>query len=299
MPGGQVRVRLDRHRQSDAGGIAHAAGALRSPPARGRGRAEGRPAAQGRRLWRPAVRRRPHRASRRRARSPMARPRCSSATATSSASATSPRAPTARSATSSRPRPPCSCTASIMCSTPSSTSSSTAICRWSRRSRRRCWRWSIATIDSFLGREEINRIFTLRRELIRFQRVLGPMGEVASKLARQDLPCIDAETRPYFSDVLDHVRRVQAMVDGLREVLTSVFEFEQPARAAADRRDHPPARRLGRDPRRADRDRRHLRHEFRAHARARHALRLFRRARGHRSSICTWLYVRFKRARWL
>ena len=80
-------------------------------------------------------------------------------------------------------------------------------------------------IDHFLGREEINRIFTLRRELIRFQRVLGPMGEVAGKFVRQELPCIDAETRPYFSDVLDHVRRVQALVDGLREVLTSVFEF--------------------------------------------------------------------------
>lgn len=80
-------------------------------------------------------------------------------------------------------------------------------------------------IDSFLGRDEINRIFALRRELIRFQRVLGPMGEVASKFVRQDLPCVDPETRPYFSDVLDHVRRVQAMVDGLREVLSSVFEF--------------------------------------------------------------------------
>ena len=80
-------------------------------------------------------------------------------------------------------------------------------------------------IDNFLGRHEINRIFTLRRELIRFQRVLGPMGEVAGKFVRQELPCIDAETRPYFSDVLDHVRRVQALVDGLREVLTSVFEF--------------------------------------------------------------------------
>jgi len=80
-------------------------------------------------------------------------------------------------------------------------------------------------IDSFLGRDEINRIFALRRELIRFQRVLGPMGEVASKFVRQDLPCVDPETRPYFSDVLDHVRRVQAMVDGLREVLNSVFEF--------------------------------------------------------------------------
>jgi len=81
------------------------------------------------------------------------------------------------------------------------------------------------TIDTFLGREEITRIFTLRRELIRFQRVLAPMGEVASKFVRTDLPCIDGETRPYFNDVLDHVRRVQTMVDDLREVLTSVFEF--------------------------------------------------------------------------
>jgi magnesium transporter len=42
---------------------------------------------------------------------------------------------------------------------------------------------------------------------------------------RLDLPGIDPEARPYFSDVLDHVRRVQMMVDDLREVLTSVFEF--------------------------------------------------------------------------
>ncbi len=80
-------------------------------------------------------------------------------------------------------------------------------------------------VDSFLGRQEVNRIFTVRRELIRFQRLLGPMGEVAQKLARQDLPCIDAEARHYFRDVQDHVRRVQARVDGLREVLTSVFEL--------------------------------------------------------------------------
>jgi magnesium transporter len=80
-------------------------------------------------------------------------------------------------------------------------------------------------VDGFLGREEVNRIFTLRRELIRFQRILGPMGEVALKLARQDLPCIDADARIYFRDVQDHVRRVQARVDALRETLTSVFEF--------------------------------------------------------------------------
>ena len=81
------------------------------------------------------------------------------------------------------------------------------------------------TIDAFLERAEIARIFTLRRELMRFGRILGPMEEVARKLARGDLTGIDAEARNYFSDVLDHVRCVEAMTAGLREVLTSVFEF--------------------------------------------------------------------------
>lgn len=81
------------------------------------------------------------------------------------------------------------------------------------------------TVDNFLGRDEIIRIFTLRREIIRFQRMLIPMGEVAAKFARAELPCIDQDARPYFSDVNDHVRRVQAMADGLKEVLNSVFEF--------------------------------------------------------------------------
>jgi magnesium transporter len=81
------------------------------------------------------------------------------------------------------------------------------------------------SLDAFLGREDITRIFTLRRQLTRFQRVLAPMGDVAGKLVRLDLPCIDTDARPYFSDVLDHVRRVQTMVDGLLQVLTSVFEF--------------------------------------------------------------------------
>jgi magnesium transporter len=81
------------------------------------------------------------------------------------------------------------------------------------------------TIDTFLGRAEIARIFALRRELLRFDRILVPMEEVARKLARSDLPGIDVEARHYFSDVLDHVRRVEAMASALREVLTSVFEF--------------------------------------------------------------------------
>lgn len=56
-------------------------------------------------------------------------------------------------------------------------------------------------------------------------REMAPMNEVATKLVKVELPCIDRDARPYFSDVRDHVRRVQTMVDDLREVLTSVFQF--------------------------------------------------------------------------
>jgi len=80
-------------------------------------------------------------------------------------------------------------------------------------------------LDTSLQRLEVARIFTLRRDLIRFNRVLIPMEEVARRLARSELPAVDAGARPYFNDVLDHVRRVETMVAGLREVLASVFEF--------------------------------------------------------------------------
>lgn len=79
--------------------------------------------------------------------------------------------------------------------------------------------------NSFLEREQVNHIFALRRELSRMQRILGPMGEVALKLARQDLPCIEPDARAYFRDVQDHVRRVQERAESLRDALNSVFQL--------------------------------------------------------------------------
>jgi magnesium transporter len=79
-------------------------------------------------------------------------------------------------------------------------------------------------LDAFLSREDVIRIFNLRRELTRFERVLGPMEEVARRLEHHDLPCIDANVRPYFRDVADHVRRVLVIAGSLREVLATVFE---------------------------------------------------------------------------
>ncbi len=75
-----------------------------------------------------------------------------------------------------------------------------------------------------IGRADIERIYELRRELVRLRRVSAPMVEVCSRLRHIELPFIDKNMRPYFKDVLDHVVRVNETIDGLREVLSFAFE---------------------------------------------------------------------------
>lgn len=79
-------------------------------------------------------------------------------------------------------------------------------------------------LDAFLSRVEIARIFDLRRELVRFGRIIGPMEEVANRLGHLDVVAIDAEIRPYFRDLVAQVDRVARRLDGLREILSFVLE---------------------------------------------------------------------------
>lgn len=79
-------------------------------------------------------------------------------------------------------------------------------------------------LDDSLDRDEIARIFRLRRETIHFQHVLTRMFEVCNKLANLDLPCISNDARPYFRDVRDHVVHVDAMSTGLIDVFRTALE---------------------------------------------------------------------------
>ena len=79
-------------------------------------------------------------------------------------------------------------------------------------------------LDSFLDRAETAKLFTVRRDLFRLQRILGPMEDLANRFVNIDLPQIDREIDPYFRDLADHVRRVSYRVAGLRDTLTSVIE---------------------------------------------------------------------------
>ncbi len=79
-------------------------------------------------------------------------------------------------------------------------------------------------IAHFLGRAETGRIFMLRRELFRLQRILGPTEDLASRFINLEMPQIDANIYPYMRDLLDHIRRLVYRVEGLRDTLTSVIE---------------------------------------------------------------------------
>lgn len=75
-----------------------------------------------------------------------------------------------------------------------------------------------------LGKAGIERLYQLRRELLRLRNAVVPLVEVCRKLEHADLPGVDPAMRPLFRDITDHVRRIQEEIDTLREVLAFAFE---------------------------------------------------------------------------
>jgi magnesium transporter len=71
---------------------------------------------------------------------------------------------------------------------------------------------------------EIERLYMLRRDLLRLRNAAGPLVEVCRRLTSADVPQIRAAMHPMFRDVTDHIRTVQEKIDALREVLAFAFE---------------------------------------------------------------------------
>jgi magnesium transporter len=75
-----------------------------------------------------------------------------------------------------------------------------------------------------LSQRDIERLYTLRRDLLRLRNAAGPLVEVCNRLEHAQLMAIDKAMQPLFRDVTDHVRRVREEIDALREVLAFAFE---------------------------------------------------------------------------
>jgi magnesium transporter len=95
-------------------------------------------------------------------------------------------------------------------------------------------------LEAFLSRDDVPRLFRLRREAIHLKHVLARMSDVCAKLANLDVPCVSAEARPYFRDVHDQLMRLDGMISGLVDVIGAVFEagslLEQQRQGASTRK---------------------------------------------------------------
>jgi magnesium transporter len=75
-----------------------------------------------------------------------------------------------------------------------------------------------------MTRAQIERLYLLRRDLLRLRNAVGPLVEVCGRLEHDNLPMVRPAMQPLFRDVTDHVRTVQERIDSLREVLAFAFE---------------------------------------------------------------------------
>jgi magnesium transporter len=75
-----------------------------------------------------------------------------------------------------------------------------------------------------IGPAEIERLYLLRRDLLRLRSAITPLAEVCRRLEHAEVLPADAAMQLLFRDVTDHVRQIQEEIDSLREVLAFVFE---------------------------------------------------------------------------
>lgn len=73
-------------------------------------------------------------------------------------------------------------------------------------------------------RNTTERIYELKRELVRLKRAVWPLVDVCNRLVRFDTALVPEDVRPYFRDVYDHVLRINETIDNLRELLTTALE---------------------------------------------------------------------------
>jgi len=72
--------------------------------------------------------------------------------------------------------------------------------------------------------DTVERLFTLKRELIQTRRAISPVREVFNQLTNRDETLIDADELVYFRDIYDHVIRLTDELDNYRELASATLD---------------------------------------------------------------------------
>ncbi|MBV9682163.1 MAG: hypothetical protein JO046_10250 [Solirubrobacterales bacterium] len=84
--------------------------------------------------------------------------------------------------------------------------------------------------------EQLERLFSLKRQLIAMRRVVTPQRDLFARSVDQiaELPGFELDERDYFRDVYDHLIRISDLIDSYRDLLSG--------RGGRDGSDEPRAR---------------------------------------------------------
>lgn len=72
--------------------------------------------------------------------------------------------------------------------------------------------------------EQLQRIFEMKRMLVKLRRVLSPQRDVVGILSRRGVPCVHERTTLYFRDVYDHLIRLYEQIDAGRDLVGNAMD---------------------------------------------------------------------------
>lgn len=73
-------------------------------------------------------------------------------------------------------------------------------------------------------RETLNKIFSLKKEVMHLRRVASPQREILNRLSRDPFPVISSKAAVYFRDVYDHLARISDLAESYRDLVTSALD---------------------------------------------------------------------------
>lgn len=74
------------------------------------------------------------------------------------------------------------------------------------------------------ARDNIQRLYALKRRLMQLRRAVAPMLEMLSKLHGGRIPPVCGKSEHYFRDVADHLARIQGSIEAVRETIATAIQ---------------------------------------------------------------------------
>jgi len=74
------------------------------------------------------------------------------------------------------------------------------------------------------GLSNIERLYALKRKITTLKHVVAPLMEVAGKLSGNRGPVLCANIRDYFRNVYDHLIRINASIDTIRDTISTAIQ---------------------------------------------------------------------------